>query len=334
MDLSTTYLGFSLPHPFIAGASPLSESVDGARKLEDAGAAAIVLPSLFEEQIDQESLATIQSMEGHAHSHGEALSYFADLQESAIGPDSYLSQLRKIKEHVKVPVIASLNGYTQGGWLKHAALMQEAGADALEMNLYMVATDASESAADLEAREIEMVKEVKKLLDIPLAIKVSPFYTSLAHFATHLEGAGADGLVIFNRFFESDIDIEELEIKSRLQLSTSNELLLRLRWLAILAGTLKSTQLAVTGGVHSAVGAIKAVMSGASAIQVVSTLYHDGVDRLSQIQGEMAAWMVEKEYDSLEQMKGSMSILTAPDPLVLSRANYMHQLRTWEASRY
>jgi dihydroorotate dehydrogenase (fumarate) len=333
MDLSTTYLGFDLPHPFMAGASPLSDSVERVKALEDAGVAAIVLPSLFEEEIQEESLATHASTDAHAHAHAEARSYFAEPEDFIIGPDTYLERLRRVKAAVSVPVIASLNGYTTGGWLEHARLLEQAGADALELNLYNVVTDAQLSSDQIEALSITMVREVKKHLQIPLAVKLSPFYTALPHVAAQLEDAGADALVLFNRFFESDINVDELEITSELQLSDSRELLLRLRWLAILAGTLKSTRLAVTGGVHTALDATKAIMSGASAVQMVSALYTQGLDGLARIRQEMVAWMEEKEYESLAQMRGSMTILTCPDPQVLSRANYMHQLRTWDRNR-
>ncbi len=333
MNLSTTYLGFDLPHPFIAGASPLTETPDGARRLEDAGAAALVLPSLFEEEIHLESLATLHSTDSHANSHGEASSYFVEPEEFVIGPHAYLERVRRVKDAVDIPVIASLNGYTRGGWLEYARLLAEAGADALELNLYNVVTEAHLSAGEIEGRSVTIVREVKDQIAIPLAVKLSPFYTALPHFAGQLETAGADALVLFNRFFESDIDVEELAFASDLKLSDSRELLLRLRWLAILSGTLESTELAVTGGVHTAEDAVKAIMSGASAVQMVSSLYQKGIDNLARIKSEMTIWMEEKEYRSLAQMRGSMTIRTCPDPQVLFRANYMHQLRTWDQTR-
>ena len=329
MDLSTTYLGINLPHPFMGGASPLAESVERALRLEDAGAAAIVLPSLFEEEIDTESLATLRATDWHSDSHGEAASYFALPEEFTIGPDAYLDLLRRIRASVEVPVIASLNGYTQGGWLEYAKYIEEAGASALELNLYVVSNLPHETASEIENQSVAMARSVKSALKIPVAAKISPFYTSLAHFASRLEAAGVDGLVLFNRFYETDVDIEELEPRSHLQLSTSDELLLRLRWLAILSGRLKNTSLAVTGGVHTAEDAIKATMCGASAIQMVSSLLKHGVGHLDTVMQDMMRWMEEKEYHSLQQMQGSMNISTCPDPKALSRANYMHQLRTW-----
>lgn len=329
MNLNTTYLGIKLPHPFMAGAGPLGDSVEGARRLEDAGAAAIVLPSLFEEEIDTESLATEQATDWHADAHVEATTYFSPPEEFVVGPDWYLEQVRRIRAAVDLPVIASLNGYTSGGWLKYAKYIQDAGASALELNLYVVSSLPNESATDIESQWVTMVREVRSALTIPIAAKISPFYTSLAHFAMRLEEAGVDGLVLFNRFYEADLDIEALEPVSRLHLSTSGELLLRLRWLAILSSTLKRTSMAVAGGVHTAEDAIKASMCGATAIQMVSALLQHGVGHLGRVKADMVNWMEEKEYHSLKQMQGSMNLSTIPDPKALSRANYMHQLRTW-----
>ena len=330
MDLSTTYLGLELPHPFISGAGPLADNVDSAKRVEDGGAAAIVMRSLFEEQLHEEQLATHSSTETHADSFGEALSYFPDPDDFVIGPDEYLEQLRRIKEAVDIPVFASLNGYTLGGWLDSAAALEQAGADALELNLYYIATDGTESGAVIQERARAMVREVKKICRIPVSVKLSPFYSSLANFALSLEEAGADGMVLFNRFFEPDIDIEELEIVLDLELSRPRDLLLRLRWLGILSGSLKSATLAVTGGVHTSTDAIKAVMAGASAVQMVSALLKRGPGYISTVRQEMAEWMEEKEYESFESMRGSMNILRCPRPQDLARANYMRILRTWE----
>jgi dihydroorotate dehydrogenase (fumarate) len=329
MDLSTTYLGINLPHPFMAGAGPLAESAERARRLEDAGAAAVILPSLFEEEIDAEALATDRATEWHSDSHGEATSYFAVPDEFVVGPDAYLELLRRIRASVDIPVIASLNGYTPGGWLKYARSIEEAGASALELNLYVVSSLAHESASDIETQWVDMVRDVKSAIKIPVAAKISPFYTSLANFAARLEANGLDGLVLFNRFYEADLDIDELEPVSRLHLSSSDELLLRLRWLAILSGTLKRTTLAVTGGVHTAEDAIKATMCGARAIQMMSALLQHGLGHLDRVKKNMESWMEEKEYQSLSQMQGSMNLSSTPDPKALSRANYMHQLRSW-----
>lgn len=332
MDLSTEYLGLSLPHPLIAGAGPLTDRVGGAKRLEDAGAAAIVMRSLFEEQLEAEALATHQATETHAESSGEALSYFADPAGFVLGPDEYLETLRRIHEAVDVPVFASLNGHTLGGWLTHARSLEQAGAGGLELNLYDVPTDAGESSAAIEGRSIDMVREVKKTVGIPLAVKLSPFYTALPHFARQLEEAGADGIVLFNRFFETDVDIEELETRPHLELSDSKELLLRLRWLAILSGRLRTASLAVSGGVHTAADAIKAIMSGASGVQMVSALLRIGPQHLAALRAEIVAWMEEREYESLRQMRGSMSLDRCPDPGAFARSNYMRVLQTWKPS--
>ncbi|MHC5109088.1 MAG: dihydroorotate dehydrogenase-like protein [Planctomycetota bacterium] len=329
MDLSTTYLGLKLPHPFISGAGPFADTVSNAKRVEDGGAAAIVMRSLFEEQLHDEQLATHTSTDAHAHSSGEALTYFPEPDEFVMGPDEYLEQIRSTKQALDIPVIASLNGYTLGGWLDYAKAIQQAGADAVELNLYYVATDRAESAADIEQRNLAMVKEVSHAVTIPVAIKLSPFYTALAHFARSLEDAGAAGLVLFNRFYEPNIDIEELEILMDLEFSDSKELLLRLRWLGILSAQLDSSTLAVSGGVHTAVDAVKAVMAGASAVQMVSALLRRGPNYISTVLLEMSAWMEVKEYASLESMRGSMNMNRCPDPQDLARGNYMRVLRTW-----
>ncbi len=329
MDTTTTYLGLRLPHPFIAGASPLGDTVESARKVEDAGAAAIVTRSLFEEQIDTEALATHRAIDNHADSYAEARSMFVEPLEFVIGPDEYLDHLRRIKAAVTIPVIASLNGFSVGGWLDYAIRTEAAGADALELNVYYVPTEERESGEEIEARTVAMVSDVKRAVRIPVAVKLSPFYSALPNFARRLEAAGADGLVLFNRFFESDIDIEELAVTSEMHLSTSSELLLRLRWLAILSGRLHSANLAVSGGVHTSVDAIKAVMAGASAIQMVAALLTKGPGYLKTVRREMVAWMEEKGYESMDQMRGSMNILRSPNPREYSRVNYMKILQTW-----
>jgi dihydroorotate dehydrogenase (fumarate) len=309
MDLSTNYLGFELPHPFIAGAGPLADTVETAKRLEDAGAAAIVMRSLFEEQLDAKAAVTRTSA--------------MKPEEYIMPPDKYLEQLRKIKAAVAIPVIVSLNGHTPGEWLHFARNLEQAGANAIELNLFDVANDAAAPAASVEQRAIEMVREIRKDVKIPLAVKLSPFYTSLANFAQALEEAGANGMVLFNRFFEADIDVEKLEIVAQRQLSDSRELLLRLRWLAILSSSLRSAKLAVTGGVHSAVDAIKAIMCGAAAIQMVSALLKQGPEHLSKVRESMIKWMEEKGYESLEQLHGPMNTLR-------TRSNYIRLLQTWQ----
>ncbi|MBD3162126.1 MAG: dihydroorotate dehydrogenase-like protein [Candidatus Eisenbacteria bacterium] len=328
MDLTTKYLGFELPHPLMPGASPLVDDLDTVRRLEDAGAAAIVMHSLFEEQIVSEQMATHQAIDGTSNAWAEAMSYFPEQDDYRLGPEEYLEQLRKIKEIVSVPVIASLNGTTLGGWLDYAKQMEQAGADALELNVYSLATDPAVTGPQIEQNTLEMVRAVKKGVEVPVAVKLSPFYSSLSHFAQQLDEAGVDGIVLFNRFYQPDIDIEELEVERTLQLSTSSELLLRLRWLAILSGNVKAS-LALTGGVHTEVDAIKAVMTGAHAVQVVSTLLQNGPERLQIMREAMAAWLEEHEYQSLQQMQGSMNLSRSPDPKAFERANYMHILASW-----
>lgn len=328
MDLGTTYLGLDLEHPFVAGASPLSDSVDRARRLEDGGAAAIVLRSLFEEQIDAEALAHHFATEAHAHSSAEAAGWFPDVDDCVFGPDEYLDHLRRVKAAVSVPVIASLNGRTLGGWLRYAQEFERAGASALELNLFEVETDPEEGAEEIEERQVEMVEEVKRAVRIPIAVKLSPFYTSLAHFGARLAAAGADGLILFNRFYETDIDVDELEVRTHLELSQPDELLLRLRWLAVLSGRVDCS-LAVTGGVHTARDAAKALLCGADAVQMVSVLLHHGPQRLKETRERLVAWMQERGYESLAQMRGAMNLTRAPDPKAFARANYMRVLQTW-----
>lgn len=331
MDLTTTYLGLRLPHPVMPGASPLADSLDTVRRLEDAGAAAIVLRSLFEEQITREQLGMVHHMEVHDESFAEAISYFPKPDEFVFGSEEYCRQIARIKEAVAVPVIASLNGVTSEGWLSYAAKLQQAGADALELNVYFVATDPAETGAAVEARTVEILRGVKRAVTIPVAVKLSPFYSSLPNLARSLDEAGADGLVLFNRFYQPDIDVEALEATPSLHLSDSSELLLRLRWLAILAGQVRAS-LAASGGVHTGLDALKAVMAGASAVQVVSRLLQDGPGQLKAIVGAMGEWLASHEYESLEQARGSMSLRTIPDPSAFERGNYMRILRSWRVA--
>ena len=327
MDMKTKWLGFDLPHPFMPGASPMLDDLDMVKRLEDAGASALVMRSLFEEQLVSEEMATHAAMENHGHSSGEAMSYFPASTSYTLGPHEYLEQVRKVKAAVSVPVIASLNGTHTGNWLRYAKQIQDAGADGLELNCYFLATDPAVSGKQVETQLFNLVGEVRKDLSIPIAVKLSARYSSMAHVASRLTEAGADGLVIFNRFYQPDIDVETLEVSRQLALSTSSELLMRLRWLAILHGKVKG--LAVTGGVHTVEDGIKAVMAGADAIQLVSTLLDNGPQQLTALRDGMARWMEEKEYESLAQMKGSMSLERSPDPYAFERANYMHVLQSW-----
>jgi dihydroorotate dehydrogenase (fumarate) len=332
MDLSTTYLGFSLPSPLMPGASPLVDDLDTVKRLEDAGASAIVMHSLFEEQITREQLASVHNILVHENSFAEALSYFPRVDEYALGPDRYLEQIQRIKAMVGVPVIGSLNGTTPEGWLAYAKQIQEAGADAVEINFYHVATDPKETGADVERRLIEVVRLVKAAVTIPVAVKVSPFFSSLPHLAQQLDGLGADGLVLFNRFYQPDIDPEALEAVPRLTLSTSSDLLLRVRALATLSGRVKAS-LAATGGVHTSLDALKAVMAGAHAVQMVAALLQHGPQHLRVVREELARWLQDHEYASLRQAQGSMSLEHCPDPEAFERGNYMRVLQTWRLSR-
>jgi dihydroorotate dehydrogenase (fumarate) len=328
MDLRTEYLGMMLPHPLVVGASPLSDDLDDIKRLEDAGAAAIVLRSLFEEQISREQVSEYFNLDSHGESFAEAASYFPSPHAFALGPFEYLEHLRRAKEAVRIPVLASLNGATPGGWIEYARLMAQAGADALELNLYRIATDPETSSAEIERQAIETVREVKKAVTIPVAVKLSVFYTAIAHFARELDRAGADGLVLFNRFYQPDIDVEELTATRTLHLSDSSELRLRLHWIAILSGRVRAS-LAVTGGVHTALDSVKATMAGAYVTQMVSALLMHGPAHLRTVLDDLAAWMREHEWHSLAEMRGNMSLFKVPDPDAYERANYMLMLQSW-----
>jgi len=330
MDLKTTYLGLELDNPLVLGASPLAHDVDSVRRCVDAGASAVVMHSLFEEQLTQEELAYERETKQLGDAFAEAQSWLPTPPDFALGPNEYLEQIRKLKASVSVPVIGSLNGVTSRGWLRYAKLIQEAGADALELNVYQLAADPEESAEKAEARILEMVETVRSSVSIPLAIKLSPFHTSLAHYAKRLTDAGVAGLVIFNRFYHPDIDVEELETRPRLKLSDPSELLLRLRWLAILYGR-SAASLAVTGGVHSSIDAIKSVMAGANAVQMVSAVLQNGPAHFKTVLDGMTSWLVEHDYESVAQMHGSMSLLRCPDPRAYERTNYIQVLQSWQS---
>ena len=328
MNLDTTYLGLTLPHPFICGASPLVDDLDNVRRLEDAGAAAIVMNSLFEEQITHDAMSAWFADELPDEPPPEALAFFPESSALGRGPDAYLEHLRRVKRAVAVPIIGSLNGSTPGGWLDYARLIQEAGADALELNVYALATDPWRGAAEIEAETVEMIRAVRGALQIPLAVKLSPFYTSFAHFAERLVDAGVDGLVLFNPFYQPDIDIERQAVDRALHLSLASDLALRLRWLAILSGQIR-TSYAVSGGIHAATDAIKAVMTGADAVQMVSELLAHGPERLRTLREEFAYWLADHQYESIAQLRGSMNLGNCSDPAGYERANYMLILRSW-----
>lgn len=329
MDLSTTYLGLKLPHPIMPGASPMVDKIDLVKRMEDAGASAIVMHSLFEEQLMREELATYHHVDVHAESFAEAMTFLPRPDEFNLGPDQYLEQLVRIKQSVDLPVIASLNGFTSGGWIRYAKLMQDAGANALELNVYYLATNPEETGDEVEQRTLDILKAVKQAVSIPVSIKLSPFFSSLANMAKRLDEAGADGLVLFNRFYQPDIDVESLEVEPTLKLSDSSELNLRLRWLAVVSGHVRAS-LAVSGGVHNHLDAVKAVMTGAHAVQVVSGILQQGPDVIRRIREGLTQWLEEHEYDSLEQMRGSMNLLRCPDPSMFERANYIRILQGYK----
>lgn len=328
MDLSTNYLGLTLPHPLMPGASPLAYDMGSVKRLEDAGAAAIVMPSLFEEQVLREQLAAHDSRDTHTEAFAEALDYLPDHEDYQLGPHEYLEKVRAVKEFTDLPVIASLNGIHDGRWLDYAKLIEQAGVDALELNLYYVAMDPEETGPILEERAVEMVASIKQTTQLPIAVKLSPFYTSMVDFAGRLVDAGADALVIFNRFYQPDIDVEELEI-NRVNLSSPDELLLRIRWLAILSCRVDAS-LAVTGGVHSEIDAVKAIMAGAHAVQMVSALLEHGPEHLLTVKEDLERWLVDHEYDSLRQLQGSMNLENCPNAAAYERANYVHLLQSWK----
>lgn len=330
MTLETTYLGFTLANPIIVGASPISHDVDWARRCVDAGASAIVMYSLFEEQIVREQMAMNRALEEPSEAFAEAIRYFPEPEQLDLGPKRYLEQIRLLKEAVDVPVIASLNGTSQGGWLRYAALIEAAGADAIELNTYNLVTDPRLSSVSVEAQTLQLVNHLHSSLKIPLSVKLSSFYTALPHFAANLTDAGAAGLVLFNRFLQPDIDPERLEV-TRLQLSDSSELTLRLHWLAILFGQIGNSSLAVSGGVHTALDIVKATMAGASATQMVSALLRNAPGYLKGVLADLGDWLEEHEFESLRQMQGNMSLLRCPNPGEYVRDNYMQVLQSWTA---
>jgi dihydroorotate dehydrogenase (fumarate) len=311
--------------PILASASPLTGDLDSLRELAEAGIGAAVLPSLFEEQIEHEQVDLHELLEHSTDSFGEALSWFPELEEYSTGPDAYLEHLARAKVVLDVPVIASLNGVSVGGWLRYAALCQEAGADALELNVYSVETDPHRSAADVEERTLALVREVRSAVSIPLAVKVGPFYSAFAHMARRLGEAGADGLVLFNRFLQPDIDLDTLEVAPWLNLSTANELRLPLRWIAILRGRVP-VSLAGTTGVHDWEGALKLLLAGADAVMVASAALVRGPGVVRPALDGLEEWMAEREYESVEQLKGSLSQASCPDPDAFERGNYMRAL--------
>jgi dihydroorotate dehydrogenase (fumarate) len=329
MDLSTTYLGLNLQHPVVPSASPLSQSLDGIRRLEDAGAPAIVLYSLFEEQIEGESHLLDHYLNYGSESFAEALGYFPELDNYNVGPDAYLNLIRNAKAAVNIPIIGSLNGASPGGWIEYARDLQEAGADALELNLYQIATDPMISGAAVEQSYLDVVRAVRAELSIPLAVKVGPYFSAFANMAYRLSVAGADGLVIFNRFYQPDFDLEQLAVTPNLVLSSRHELRLPLRWTAILYGRI-AADLAITSGVHTHEDVLKGLMAGAKVTMMASELLRNGVGRIGEIVADLSRWLEEHEYESVRQLQGSMSQQHVADPAAFERANYMKVLQSWQ----
>ncbi len=320
MNLATTYMGLSLKNPLIVGSSPLTQDLDTVKSLEDAGAAALILPSLYEEQITGEQMADFFSSETYEDSFPEASSYAPD-PESAPGPDEYLEHLRRVKQAVGIPVMASLNGSTPGGWMNYARLMEHAGADAIELHLYHAASDPELSSAEVESQLLQTVWEVKGELSIPVAVKISPLFTAFANFALQIDKAGADAIVLFTRFHKVDFDVIELEVLRRVELSSSADLDLRLRGTAVLSGRVKAS-LGITGGVHTALDVIKGTMAGAHALQMVSALMRHGPQYLRSLRTELEAWMLANEWSSLDEMRGNMSFARIPNPAVYERETF------------
>ncbi|MCA9216284.1 MAG: dihydroorotate dehydrogenase-like protein, partial [Planctomycetales bacterium] len=318
-------LGLELANPLVASAGPLTGTVDSIRRLEENGIAAIVFPSLFEEQIEHEEMEIQRLYEYQTDAFAEALSFFPEMNSYNTGPDAYLEKVREAKAALSIPVIASLNGTTQGGWTKFARQIQDAGADALELNVYFVPTDVEASPLEVEVRYTELVKSVRDTVSIPLAVKIGPFFNSIPYMAKRLQEAGADGIVLFNRYLEPDIDIDSLSIEPRLVLSDPRELYLPLRWIAILKGHITSS-LAATSGVHECPDVIKALLAGADVAMMASVLLKRGPSHVSSVLSQLHDWMSEHEYSSVNQMKGSMSRENCPDPSSLERANYTQAL--------
>ena len=332
MDLSTTYMGLRLQNPIVPSSSPLSHSVESIRRLEDAGAGAVVMYSLFEEQINLESLSLDDYLSHGTYSTAEALNYFPEMQSYNVGPDEYLRLIHQAKLAVDIPIIGSLNGITPGGWIEYARLIEEAGADALELNVYYIPTDPQMSATDVENIYVAILRDVRSSVSIPVAMKLSPFFSSPAHMAARLAAEGADALVFFNRFYQPDFDLDKLEVEPRLVLSRSPELRLPLCWVAILYGQL-FVDFAITSGMHTYEDALKAFMAGAKVAMMASELLQNGVGRITEILREMTEWMEAREYESVQQMIGSMSRTNVAEPTAFERANYMKMLASYRPQR-
>ncbi|MCZ7638984.1 MAG: dihydroorotate dehydrogenase-like protein [Verrucomicrobia bacterium] len=329
MDLSTTYLGLKLRSPLMPSACPLTRDLDEIKRAEDAGAGAIVLPSVFEEQLRRESEELDAMLEKGTESYAESLSYFPQVGEFRLGPDDYLEHIGRAKQATRIPIIASINGASVGGWTEYAKKIEQAGADALELNIYYIPTDLDLPGTAVEATYLDILKSVKQAVRLPVSVKLSPFFSNMAHMARQLDAAGADGLVLFNRFYQPDIDLENLEVEHSILLSTPQARRLPLRWVAILFGKIKAS-LAATSGIHTAHDALKILMAGADVTMLCSVLLRKGMTHIAVIEQEMKRWLEEHEYESVGQLKGSMSQQKCPDPTAFERAQYMRIISTWK----
>jgi dihydroorotate dehydrogenase (fumarate) len=332
MDLSTEYLGLRLKNPIVASSGPFTERADTMKELEDAGAAAVVMHSLFEEQITRETYELQHHLTQGTDSFAESLTYFPEADDFTVGPEKYLKQIQETKKSVKIPVIASLNGHSMGGWTSHAKMMQEAGADAIELNIYFLPTESDISGQKVEDTYIEILKNVKASVKIPVAVKLSPFFSSVANMAKKLDDAGADGLVLFNRFYQPDFDLENLEVVPNVILSTPMAMRLPLRWIAILHKRV-NVSLAATSGIHNDNDVIKMLLAGADATMMCSALLKHGIKHITQVIANMVTWMEEHEYQSVKQLKGSMSQKSVDNPTAFERANYMKAITSWTADK-
>ena len=331
IDLTTTYLGLKLKNPIAASCSPLTGQLDSLKRLEDGGVSLVTLPSLFEEQIEREELELARLQDFGADGFAEALNYFPEMQEYNTGPDRYLELIQQAKTSLGVPVVASLNGHTNGGWLRYAKMYEEAGADAIELNVYLIATDPDVDGATVEARYVDLVSQVAKSVSIPVAVKVGPYFSSMAHMARQLQEAGAKGLVLFNRFMQPDIDLETLSVKPALELSTSAEVRLPLRWIAILSGRVQLS-LAANSGIHDVADVLKVLLAGANLASVTSVLLKRGPTHVTTLLAELKQWLAENEYESVQQLQGSVSQRHVEDPAQFERANYMKAIVNYTSS--
>ncbi len=328
MDLSTKYLGMNLKNPVVVSSSPLQQSLDNIRRMEDAGAAAVVMHSLFEEQIDVESRELNRWLNHGTETYAESLSYLPDMDRYNLGPEGYLEHLARAKKSVSIPVIGSLNGVSKGGWTRYARMMEEAGADAIELNTYYLETDPKVTGEQVEQMYCDLVTEVKTSVHVPLAVKLSPTFSSMANMAARLDSLGVKALVLFNRFYQPNFDLETLEVTQTLELSHSYELLVRLNWVAILFGNIQA-DMAVTGGVHVGADVLKCMMAGARVAMMTSELLSNGIGQITRVLAEVKSWMEEHEYESVLQMQGSMARRSVPDPSAFERVNYMHVLSSY-----